>query len=600
MTTRALFLFFIYMISIVSNGVSETIPDDKLLRILITPNRFQTKLNQTASNIIVIDKTDIENSNSNSLSEILNSQPGINSGNQGGVGQTSSYFIQGFEKKYISILIDGVSYADNTATQSETYLNSISLDEIERIEILKGPQGAIYGSSAAGGVISIITKGNSKKGMNTSFQSNIGSYGTASSTLNTGYSAEKWDLNLSVNGLHSDGFSAKNAVEEEENDSFNSIKTSLKGSIKNDNNLKVSGTLRQIDNKIQYDNAYTTNDFNKLRQTAGSIKIEKKINKIDSFIQLAKQRTVRQFGTSQYYGDTFNFDFLNQYNISSNHNVTMGFEYDDEKYNDKTLRADKDRHSFVTGFNGNLNNNVGYDFSLREENDSTYGSQKSTRTEAYYLFNPSLRLALSNSTGFRNPSLYETFDSTYGTRTLTPETTETKRISISGKTKIINGGYSLNAYKSKISNLIASDSNSNYIYYNADGDTNISGIEGNINSKLGQKLFSNFGFVTTHKKTSDNKKNILLPRYSISGSLNYIFNKDFNLNTNLSYSEGAYDTSKVELPSYTLVGLKANYKINNKTKFNLSVVNVFDEDYVVNRGYNTSGRALYLGFKSEF
>ena len=66
----------------------------------------------------------------------------------------------------------------------------------------------------------------------------------------------------------------------------------------------------------------------------------------------------------------------------------------------------------------------------------------------------------------------------------------------------------------------------------AEGDTNISGIEGNINSKLGEKLFSNFGFATTHKKTSDNKKNILLPRYSISGSLNYIFNKDFNLNTN--------------------------------------------------------------------
>ena len=597
MITRAFFLSLLILLTNTSNSLSKS-SDDNLLRILITPTRFESKINQTASNVIIIDRQDIENSNSNSLSEILDSQPGISSGNQGGVGQTSSYFIQGFEKKYISILIDGVSYADNTATQSETYLNSISLDEIERIEILKGPQGSIYGSSAAGGVISIITKANSKKGMNTSFQSNFGSYGTASSTLNTGYSAEKWDLNLSVNGLHSDGFSAKNAVEEEENDSFNSIKTSLKGSIKNDNNLRVSGTLRQIDSKTQID-AYTTNDFNKLRQTAGSIKIEKKINKIDSFIQLAKQRTVRQFGIYQYYGDTFNFDFLNQYNISSNHNVTMGFEYDDEKYNDKTLRADKDRHSFVTGVNGNLNNNLGYDFSLRKENDSTYGSQKSTRTEAYYLYNTSLRLALSNSTGFRNPSLYETFDSTYGTRTLTPETTETKRITISGKTKIINGGYSLNAYKSKISNLISSASGT-YIYYNADGDTNISGIEGTIKSKLGKKLFSNFEFVTTHKKTSDNKKNILLPRYSISGSLNYIFNKNFNLNPNLRYSEGSYDTSKVELPSYTLFGLKANYKVNDKTKFNLSVVNIFDEDYVVNRGYNTSGIAIYLGFKTDF
>ena len=136
MISRGFFLFFIYMVSISCNGIAETIPDNESLRILITPNRFQTKLNQTASNIIILDKTDIENSNSNSLSDILDSQPGISSGNQGGIGQTSSYFIQGFEKKYVSILIDGVSYADNTATQSETYLNSISLDEIERIEIL--------------------------------------------------------------------------------------------------------------------------------------------------------------------------------------------------------------------------------------------------------------------------------------------------------------------------------------------------------------------------------------------------------------------------------------------------------------------------------
>ena len=329
MSTRLLVILFLVLLTNISSGLSKSLPDEGFVRILITPNRFETKIDQTASNVIILDRKDIENSNSNSLSEILDSLPGISSGNQGGVGQTSSYFIQGFEKKYVSILIDGVSYADNTAPQSETYLNSISLDEIERIEILKGPQGSIYGSSAAGGVISIITKGNSKKGINTSFQSSFGSYGTLSSSLNTGYSDEKWDLYLSLNANHSDGFSAKNSVEEEENDSFNSFKTSLKGSIENDNNLKIFGIIRQTDSKIQYDNSWVTNDFNKLRQTAGSIKIEKKIKKINSFIQTSKQRTVRQFGTFQYYGDTFNFDFLNRYNISSYHNLTIGFEYDD-------------------------------------------------------------------------------------------------------------------------------------------------------------------------------------------------------------------------------------------------------------------------------
>ena len=599
MLVRLFCLFLLILSANISFCFAKSTSDENPIRILITPNRFDIKVNQTSSNVIVLDRKDIENSSSNTLSEILNSIPGVSSGNQGGIGQTASYFLQGFEKKYISILIDGVSFADNTAPQPETYLNSISLDEIERIEILKGPQGAIYGSSASGGVISITTKANYKKGLNTSIVSNIGSYGTVSSTFNNGYSAENWDLNLSINGIHSDGFSAKNSVEQEENDSFNSAKTTLKGSIQNDNNLKITGIMRQVDSKIQYDNAFTVNDFNKIRQSAGSIKIEKKINKVDSFLQFAKQRTVRQFGTYQYYGDTFNFDFLNRYRISNDYNVSLGFEYDDEKYNDKTLRADKDRNSFLFGVGGSFNNNSGYDFSLRKENDSSYGSQKSTRTEAYYTFNPNLRLALSNSTGFRNPSLYENFDPTYGTRTLTPETTETNRITFSGKTELINGGYSLNAYQSKISNLISSATGT-YIYYNAYGDTNISGIEGNVNSKLGEQLFSNIGFVTTHKKTSDNKKNILIPRYSISGSLNYILNKNFNLNTNINYSEGSYDTNSVELPSYVIFGVKANYKINNNSKVNLSVVNVFDEDYVVNRGYNTSGRAIYLGFKSEF
>ena len=165
MLIRSFFLFLLILSTNISNSLSKSSSDENLLRILITPNRFETKVNQTASNVIILDRIDIEKTNSNSLSELLDSQPGISSGNQGGIGQTSSYFLQGFEKKYILILIDGISYADNTATQPETYLNSISLDEIERIEILKGPQGSIYGSSAAGGVISIITKGNSKKGI---------------------------------------------------------------------------------------------------------------------------------------------------------------------------------------------------------------------------------------------------------------------------------------------------------------------------------------------------------------------------------------------------------------------------------------------------
>ena len=99
MLIRAFLLSLIILSTNITNSLSKSSSDENLLRILITPNRFETKINQTASNVIILDREDIENSNSNSLSEILDSQAGISSGNQGGVGQTSSYFIQGFEKK---------------------------------------------------------------------------------------------------------------------------------------------------------------------------------------------------------------------------------------------------------------------------------------------------------------------------------------------------------------------------------------------------------------------------------------------------------------------------------------------------------------------
>jgi outer membrane cobalamin receptor len=101
---RLFCLFLLILSANISFCFAKSTSDENPIRILITPNRFDIKVNQTSSNVIVLDRKDIENSSSNTLSEILNSIPGVSSGNQGGIGQTASYFLQGFEKKYISIL----------------------------------------------------------------------------------------------------------------------------------------------------------------------------------------------------------------------------------------------------------------------------------------------------------------------------------------------------------------------------------------------------------------------------------------------------------------------------------------------------------------
>ena len=149
-------LIFIISFFIVSKLHSQTL-DDELINIVVTPLGFEQKIKNTNSFIKVISKKDIEKSSATNLVDLLKIESSIGIASTGGSGSKPSYFLRGFPKKYLKVVIDGMNISDPTAPQAETYLQNISLDDIKKIEILKSPQGSVHGGQAAGGVISITT-----------------------------------------------------------------------------------------------------------------------------------------------------------------------------------------------------------------------------------------------------------------------------------------------------------------------------------------------------------------------------------------------------------------------------------------------------------
>lgn len=130
--------------------------DAQLDPVVVTASRSEQSLEKTLAAVTVIDREDIDRLEPDSLPELLHRIPGVSISNNGGFGKESSLFLRGAEADQTLVLIDGVRVA--SATAGKAALQDIPVDQIERIEVVRGPYSSLYGSDAIGGVIQIFTR----------------------------------------------------------------------------------------------------------------------------------------------------------------------------------------------------------------------------------------------------------------------------------------------------------------------------------------------------------------------------------------------------------------------------------------------------------
>ncbi len=249
--------------------------------VVVTATRTEQRVQDTLSDVTVIDREQIEAAGQSTLTELLARQPGVQTFSNGGPGASSDYYIRGAESKQNVVLIDGVRVG--SATTGTASLQYLPLSQIERIEIVRGPASAVYGADAVGGVIQIFTRRGSDDGMTLDAFAGAGTHDTneASAFLRGG--DERWRLSLGASVLRTDGINASNSrrsASSRNPDLDGYINRSYSGSV---SFTPVRGTelgsqFLYSSGRNRYDSRLTTDDRNEFENYSGSVHIRQSWN----------------------------------------------------------------------------------------------------------------------------------------------------------------------------------------------------------------------------------------------------------------------------------------------------------------------------------
>ncbi len=234
-------------ISLVSSQVMAQ-PVSEAMEV-ITVSATPININDAGSSVSVISRQNILDRNAGSVQDLLREIPGFSVSQQGSHGAVAQVRIRGAEANQVLVLINGIEVND-LAHGSEFDFSQISTNDIERIEIVRGPQSALWGSDAMAGVIHIITMPNTD---DSSFDASLetGSFSTQRATFSANLGSSRHQTKLSVDYLDSDGTNiARNGNED---DGLENLTVSLAGRYAASDNLSLSYTIRHTDKTSEFD-----------------------------------------------------------------------------------------------------------------------------------------------------------------------------------------------------------------------------------------------------------------------------------------------------------------------------------------------------------
>ena len=253
--------------------------EKRLSETVITATRTATRVDEVVSDVVVVDRAAIEASTARTLSELLARNAGLQTTANGGLGKNSTLFIRGTESRHTILLIDGVRFGSATAGQPN--YDNIPVDMIERVEVLKGPASALYGSEGVGGVVQVFTR-RGAAGFAPYASATVGSNNHV--TLATGASGGEGGLRYSfgVQKLREKGFSSTNShlpgtSFNPDRDGFD--QESLSGSISYQltPDWSVSGNLLYADGEVQLDDGPNRDARTAIKTQVASLGLKGKI-----------------------------------------------------------------------------------------------------------------------------------------------------------------------------------------------------------------------------------------------------------------------------------------------------------------------------------
>jgi vitamin B12 transporter len=613
----------------------------RLSEVVISATKTETPSFEVASSISVIDSTDIADRNAFNVADLLKDQYGVYIAQQGGPGTLESIFLRGGNSNHTLVLIDGVEMNMPNDPSNTFDFSNLAADNIERIEILRGPQSVLYGSDALAGVINVVTKkGYGKPKTFLSFEG--GSFGTIKGLGGLNGSLNLLNYSLTFSKYKTTGFSAaskKYGNTEKDGTDNDNISSRLGFNFSGNFNLNLF---------YRYDNANT--DYDQHGGMFGDdptyiYKLEESAFRTEGDLSLFKGLLTQKFGfsyfrnvrkysydstlfnpsssTSFYDGRKIKFDLQNNLNLSENLKLILGLETEEEKANSEYYSySSLFPYQDILPSNGlrtsavYLENQFKYlntifgTVGVRYDHHDRFGSKVTYRiAPAYIIWKTGTKLKATLGTGFKAPSLTYLFDPAYGNPDLKPE----KSIGWdAGFEQFINNNLSfgITYFSNSYKDLFGFDENYREININKALTNGLEFFVG-INPLEKLKIKANYTFTNAVDKSdnSPDKNEALLrrPKNKFDLNINYNFPGDINTNIDLIYVGNRDDkiftdftSERIKLNPYTIVNLAVSYKVFDYLMLNGRIENLFNTFYEEVYGYATPGFSAYAGVKFIF
>ena len=560
--------------------------------LVVTPSRRIEPLSETLGAVSVVTREDIERSAAEDLSDLLRSLPGVDVVRSGGPGSQVSVFLRGSNSNHILVLIDGVR-ASSSNTGAYVW-EQLPLNQVERVEVVRGPRGSIYGSDSIGGVIHVITR----SATTPYARLTAGSYGTAEFEGGVGYESENTRMSLNAGYRDVDGFSAQNEngfSYHPDDDGFTSANLGFKGSVQA-GDYRWTWSLLALENESGFDQG-----LSETSQAITSLGFHGSFSPSWDYQFLAGYTTEELFSDFEYFktgfdSDRMQFSWQNQYALGSSDSFSFGLDWFDE--NGKSLDAwNQNRDNtglFATWdhYTGRFHTQLGG----RWDDNSRFGSQFTGQAALGFEISETWQLMGSYGTGFRGPNLNEQFSPGFGglfagNPDLDPESSSSAEIGLRWRHPEA-GTFSAAVYRTEVDDLIAFNGEA-FQAINIDEAT-LEGVE--LEYSYSRSLWD-FGASATFQAAEDSTTGEpLLRRPDEKGSvtLDRRFDNGSWLGLEWLYIGKRYDFGGIELASYQLVNLRAGWRFLPSWRVELRADNLSDEAYEPAYGFNAAGRSWFI------
>lgn len=563
--------------------------------IVVTATRTARTADETLASTTVITRRDIERSQVVYVHELLQGLAGVSIANSGGAGKSTDVFLRGTNPDHVVVLIDGIKVG--SATTGKAAFQDFPVEQIERIEVVRGPLSSLYGSEAIGGVIQIFTrKGGGTLTPTASVM--LGSYNTRQATANfSGGGVDSW-LNLGFGQLETDGFSATKGATEPDKDGYRNTNLDLRAGYRLKPGTELDFHLLGAQAHSDFDGSFQ-NQVTSVQQIYG-LSLKHQASDLWSLKLAAGQS---QDNSDNFLNGVFKTRFDTRRNtlswqndlaLAPDHLFTLGLDRQEDMVSSTTAYTvnSRDNTGLFTQYQGRAGKQD-FRFSLRRDDNSQFGAHTTGNAAWGRALAEDLRVSLAYGTAFKAPTFNQLYYPGFGNPDLKPEHSRTLEAGLSGKTGA--GRWSLNAFETRVTDLIGFDGVTNP----ANASARIRGLEAISSLRLADwDTRLNLTLQDPENRSNTANYGKLLNRraeQSLRLDLDRAFGA-YRVGATLRAESRRYDNlaNTTRLPGYALVDLRAEYALTRELRLQARAENLFDKDYETVSLYNQPGRSLFV------